>query len=373
MNVEKLLAPIAPDRPAGESLRYEGTYDRIHEARLEDDVQLEQGPWKKKVAKRADWAAVEALCATALETRTKDVQIAVWLLEAWVQLHGYAGMREGLTLVRELCERFWDSLHPEIDDDGVEARVSPIHWLNEKFPARISHLLVAQAESGATYTLGDLESARLLTDRAARDKSLMEAAEAEGVVTEAMIDTAASATPSAFYHTVLADVRGSFLAAVALEQLLDARCGAAAPSLRGVRERLAMVDELAGRALAARGEEAPADEPPPPAPDAPREPAPETAPTPPALRAHDAPAAAPALKTMPADARIMSRADAYRMLEAAAMYLMRIEPHSPTPYMVMRAVSWGSKSLTELLPELLRDERLLAEIATYLGLPERRE
>ena len=46
-NVSSLLAPISEKRPAGESLRYEGTYDRIMEARREDDPSLEQGVWKR--------------------------------------------------------------------------------------------------------------------------------------------------------------------------------------------------------------------------------------------------------------------------------------------------------------------------------------
>ena len=38
VDLEKLLYPISVERPAGESLRYEGTYDRIREARRQDDA-----------------------------------------------------------------------------------------------------------------------------------------------------------------------------------------------------------------------------------------------------------------------------------------------------------------------------------------------
>jgi len=33
LELDLLLQPISPTRPAGESLRYDGTYDRIQEAR----------------------------------------------------------------------------------------------------------------------------------------------------------------------------------------------------------------------------------------------------------------------------------------------------------------------------------------------------
>ena len=54
IEIDDLLQPIAGDNPAGESLRYEGTYDRISEARREDDPTLSQGIYKS-TCKRADW------------------------------------------------------------------------------------------------------------------------------------------------------------------------------------------------------------------------------------------------------------------------------------------------------------------------------
>src|SRR6266852_2434003 len=88
IDVQSLLEPISRERPAGESLRYEGTYDRIQDARREDDQRLSQGIYKTNL-KRADWEADETVCVEALKSRTKDLQIAGWLLEAWLHLHGF--------------------------------------------------------------------------------------------------------------------------------------------------------------------------------------------------------------------------------------------------------------------------------------------
>jgi hypothetical protein len=49
IDLDELLQPIAADNPAGESLRYEGTYDRITYARREDDPALSQGIYKSAV------------------------------------------------------------------------------------------------------------------------------------------------------------------------------------------------------------------------------------------------------------------------------------------------------------------------------------
>src|SRR6185369_15575998 len=105
IEVEDLLQPIAGENPAGESLRYEGTYDRIAEARREDDPKLSQGIYKS-AHKRADWVTVSGVCIEALTTRTKDSQIAGWLLEAWLQVDGFGGVAKGLRVVAGMCERF---------------------------------------------------------------------------------------------------------------------------------------------------------------------------------------------------------------------------------------------------------------------------
>ena len=55
------------------------------------------------------------------------------------------------------------------------------------------------------------------------------------------------------------------------------------------------------------------------------------------------------------------------MLAAAADYLLIHEPHSPTPHLVKRAVSWGKMSLTELLRELIQDDSNLRQIFNLLG------
>ena len=65
---------------------------------------------------------------------------------------------------------------------------------------------------------------------------------------------------------------------------------------------------------------------------------------------------------------IRNRTEAYQMLSAAADYLLIHEPHSPTPYLVKRAVAWGHMTLMELLNELVNDNQDLKQIYTLLGL-----
>jgi type VI secretion system protein ImpA len=68
---------------------------------------------------------------------------------------------------------------------------------------------------------------------------------------------------------------------------------------------------------------------------------------------------------------IRSRDEAYALLSSIADYLMRVEPHSPAPYLVKRAVTWGSMPLASLLQELVGENRELLEIYQLLGMGER--
>src|ERR1035438_2464680 len=117
-----LLDPISPDKPAGADLRWTTEWDRIKEARRADDS-LDSGKWAKKERKAADWRLAEELATAMLRNRSKDLQLALWLTEANIKLHGFPGLRDGLRITRELMVRYWDEgLYPKMED-GPEDRV----------------------------------------------------------------------------------------------------------------------------------------------------------------------------------------------------------------------------------------------------------
>ena len=119
-----LLDPISAGKPSGESLRYAPLYDKIKEARREDD-DAPQGDWKWE-RKVADWPLTIKLIGDALATQSKDVQLAAWLAEAMLRREGVAGLREVLDLIRGYLENFWDTLYPELDDGDAEFRAAPL-------------------------------------------------------------------------------------------------------------------------------------------------------------------------------------------------------------------------------------------------------
>ena len=86
--LEKLLAPISQEAPAGEDLRYDMVYDQIKTARYSDDA-LSQGEWQTEI-KKADWKLVIYLCRETLKSRSKDLNIAAWLTEAQLYHEGFS-------------------------------------------------------------------------------------------------------------------------------------------------------------------------------------------------------------------------------------------------------------------------------------------
>src|SRR5258706_136615 len=94
LDFDAMLAAIPGDQSAGESVRYTGEYDAIQEARRAED-NLPMGRWQREV-KASDWNAVIKLAGAALNDKTKDLQIPLWLLERMVQRAGLRGVAAGI-------------------------------------------------------------------------------------------------------------------------------------------------------------------------------------------------------------------------------------------------------------------------------------
>ena len=134
-NVEELLQPIpsiSDEKSAsncGKYLKYDYIYDQIKEFRREDDPRLTQGVWLIE-PKKASWNDVRKVCETALKTQTKDLQIAVWWMEAMISMYGFSGLNQGIELLYGLCDRYWNNIWPAIDiqNNDLTARMAPFYF-----------------------------------------------------------------------------------------------------------------------------------------------------------------------------------------------------------------------------------------------------
>lgn len=363
MDLEALLTPISAGKPAGEPLRYSGVYEAVEAARREDDPALPQGVWKTDL-KRADWKEVARLCLDALETRSKDLQLAAWLLEAWIRFEGVAGAAAGISVLAALSESFWDTVHPLPQDGDLGYRLAPLEWVADRMPEAVRAIPVSAPGDGEArvVTSADLEGARHLDRLAKSDPEGARAAEARGRITFDRFLVSVSLTPTSFYVALAAEARQALDALDALASLLGRLAGGEAPSFQKLGDALFALQHFAQRVLDERrdrGEEI----------AVPENPEGEFAMPPDFhVHAHDDGEEGEAFY---AGSPVRSRAEAYRRLAEAADYLLRTEPHSPTPYLVRRAVAWGGMSLGELLEELVQSDSDLKAIYTLLGMRER--
>jgi type VI secretion system ImpA family protein len=356
-DLERLLAPISADRPGGEWLRDGSVYEAIREARREEDSSLAQGVWQREL-KRADWEQVEETAADALETRSKDLQLAVWLLEAWLHRAGFAAVAPGLALLAELCEAFWDHLWPPIEGSDLEYRVAPFHWLNEKLFLTMKRIPVTWpgGDEAPAFTWADWESAARLARITEMEPDKARGAEGRGRVTREKFLASVTLTPSAFFQRLAGDIDDGLAALERLEEVLDQRCGTEAPGLGQFRGALEAIGHFVHGALRERAQDVGAE-------------------GPEGLEAAAGATVGPPGESLveppiTAGGPIRNRAEAYRRLSEAAEYLLRTEPHSPTPYLVRRAVAWGGMTLSEVLAELLQNHADLATVYQLLGIRE---
>lgn len=359
---DAILAPLAEDVPCGPALRYDPVFTDIRLAREEDDPSLPMGQWERPL-KRADWAAIAHLCSDMLATRSKDVQIAAWLVEAMLRQHGLAGLRDGLRLFCALLQRYWPLLHPVIDDDGdPDARLAPFEWINESLATGVRlHAVLLAPELGQgmgkpmqlTLAAWERMTAQELAPEAPAAVRGKAVAPQAPEPTRAEIATAALGMGTDVAQAVA--LVGDCLAALeAIVAFLHAQLADAAPSLARLEAALTgaarMLSQLYAACAADDGDDT-------------------------ALEDAGAPVLAAAsvpvhmtVPAAPAEPHWRNRAEAYATLEALAAYLSAVEPHSPTPFLIRRAVNWGRMSLPEVIAEIIREEGDVSRLFTVLGI-----
>lgn len=350
IDFEALLAPIPGDNPSGELLQYEGTYDRIRDARREDDPSLPRGIWEREL-KKANWKQAADICGKALTRRTKDLQIAVWFFEALMHLHGFRGIAEGFKLISDLCDRYWDTVYPAIEENNdIERRIFPIFWLNEKLSLGLKLIRITRPQSGDhdPYGFADWERANMIETQLHKDKSAFSKTE----MTRSKFLGSVSFTPLGFYQKLHDDIIAAQTEKNRLQKILDEKCGKEAPSLRIFGEQLQSIEQLVKNFLMEKKNMA----------------SPEDDPVRASSEQSENDASGADKEGKKPFLSIRNRAEAYRMLSEAADYLHIHEPHSPTPYLVKRAVTWGNMPLEDLLKELVGDQGNLKQILQLLGI-----
>jgi type VI secretion system protein ImpA len=149
---DDVLAPISEQNPVGVDLRESNDWVEFKKARPKANEAASKDIWERE--DNASWPLLKELSTRALATKSKDLQLAVWLLEASLKTDGFAGVRDGLRTIRELLEKYWaQGLYPSINNGDVESRLGPLSWLNEKLADAIREIpLTSRREPATNYS-----------------------------------------------------------------------------------------------------------------------------------------------------------------------------------------------------------------------------
>jgi type VI secretion system protein ImpA len=233
MNLDHVLTPLAGTPPCGPDLSFSVEFDRLQELRREDDATIPRGELDAE-HKRADWPAVKKLASALLAEQTKDLRLAAWWTEAAARLDGYAGLAEGASLYANLCQTFWDGVHPQPDSGDFDLRIGSITWLLGLVTEFARQLPVLQV-GGQALSLAEWGSLR----QRARGTDEEAAKSARDT-----LDRLQRGASGPALQQVLASARRIVDTLGELQALVDARLGADGPAFVAARE--AMQDAVTG-------------------------------------------------------------------------------------------------------------------------------
>jgi type VI secretion system protein ImpA len=334
IDLNELLAAIPGESPAGEPVPFQVREDLEQFRKEIDPADFDEGdPARPTEAKRADWPKIARLGADTLAKSSKDLLVAARTTEALAKQHGFAGLADGFALLRGMVEQCWDRMYPAIEDGDLEVRAGPFNWLGEadrgaRFPTAVRGLPLVGSDNGAVSWRDWRAAQDGRGDKAAFDKAIL-------------------AAPREDCQRTFDDLTRCLTVLNGLSAALNQKLGPDSPAMTDLRSAVSDCYTLARQVLQQKG------------------PPPEEA----AEAAAGADGTPGGGKPSP-DRAVASRSEAYRRLAEAADLLEKLEPHSPIPYLVRRAVELGSLPFPLLMKALIRDEGVLTEMNRELGIKE---
>lgn len=347
MDLDDVLSPIAPDRPAGTDLRLEAGSNALAEAiehRREEDPGL-----VGEDAKTADWRAVVRTCTRGLERESKDLELASYLLEGLAHTEGIPGVTAGLTVILGLVKAFWPHLHPGADDGGIDLELRS-SWLSRigsgKDTLRAVRSIPLTVALGPTppLTLHDYEEAQRVEDAQRTRPAVYQEMMAQGAIDAARWQQSFAATPEDRRQATHAAADAALEALNALQEGCKEHFsgGDLEPSWGGLQE---LLEEIRKLHTVAATDEAGVE-----------------------FDAGGSPGSGATGAAAGGGGSLRSRHDAIQRLREVAVFLRNTEPHSPVSHLVERCVRWLGMPFEQLIVDFIKAPEVISVMRETLGL-----
>jgi type VI secretion system protein ImpA len=362
--------PLEGDSPSGENLQATEEGRAVRSAlrdlreearrmeRKADDGDTSDGGWP---AARGIWEDARDKALDILRTRSRDLDVAAICIEALARTDGFSGLAAGFAMTRAMVESSWDTLFPVPDpEDGpadeeaiVNERSLPLQRLvgidaDGLLAPAILRIPFTQGRGDEQYALCHWRSSRELVNEESEEK--IKLAIERGGVSPAQFAEAVSSTPISHLKDVFRDLSS---AAMDWESLSDAIASASggnavvpAGPLRDLFEECGnAIQTFAPAAIPSEESDGQGD-------------SGETG----------GDAGADAGEAGGGSGAPSGREDAFRKLEAIAVFFERNDPHSLTAAQIRNVVRLGRLSRAEYYRELLRDDAALALLFRASGM-----
>ncbi len=336
INVEALLLEFEGDSACGDDLEYDP--DFIELETISKPKEEQQVGDSVLAGEEVDFPKVGAMALGILE-RSKDLRAAVFLAEACLHTDGFVPFEKVLAYIHGAVDRYWDCVHPELDeddDDDPTMRVNALRGL-----------------AGADTVLRAVKRAPLTDSRAMGRFSLRDISIADGEISPAEGENPIDhASISAAFQDTDEDTMAAIREAVsharehvkAITAVFDEKVGALGPDLSELDKALFKAEKAISSVLGGEaGEEAPAEE-------------------------SVAAGSAPVAQAAPVSGAINSRDDVTRMIDKICEYYARSEPSSPVPVLLQRARRLVAADFVTIMKDMASDG--MSQVRTIGGLPD---
>ena len=344
-----ILSPLShPESSAGVFLKYNSEYDEIQKIRRED-VEFFPSSMRPTHHYHREWIRLCDMSEDILENKSKDFQVAVWLLEGLFYTQKIEGILHGIDLMKRLMEGFWEIAYPRLDED-LEYRLAPFIWLSEKFVDKLIFLEITNPSIDETlvYTFADyldLKRLELLIQKTKNPAQVKQDAENQGKASPESFKKAKARTDISFFEALLEQVSLMEEAFQSLDKLLDQFTKNQGVSFVRIKKTIAEMKLFATEAvLEKKTESEKLDE-------VIEEEIPQTS-------------------AVPIEV-VYTQSSAYSELEKIAKALSDLDPRNPAPYLIRKAIVWGNMRVDDFYADVMNSGADMGQIFKLLDMTKK--
>ena len=143
--------PIAGDTPVGADMSFDPDFERV-KAELDKLTGMTGG--------QPNWREVVGITDKLLGEKTKDLRLATWGTVGKMNLRGWVGLAEGVSVYHALIKEFWPTMFP--DAKRARGRANLFTWMGDQiaafFETKDVTLSDGDAVRGADELLNEIDS-----------------------------------------------------------------------------------------------------------------------------------------------------------------------------------------------------------------------